>query len=225
MIAAVAIGAVVLGDKEDLARTAMLNEGHAVDVAELGADEETGADVLYEVKCKSALCKKYSAGRGSAALGGQPKSMGHKIGFGNTEEEERVRILGCKKRGRPSDKPMDHATGKGWVAPREGHYHDALAVKRATVIAAVMESTGGISPPLRAQTRRLAERTKGRGAVDRTNYGLTRRSTRSFEVHHKQRMSLAAVKNDAMAIRKRLLAKKQQLCTAAPAASAFGGSA
>ena len=32
-------------------------------------------------------------------------------------------------------------------------------------------------------------------------------------------------KNDAMAIRKRLLAKKQQLCTAAPAASAFGGSA
>ena len=82
-----------------------------------------------------------------------------------------------------------------------------------------------ISPPLRAQTRRLAERTKGRGAVDRTNYGLTRRSTRSFEVHHKQRMSLAAVKNDAMAIRKRLLAKKQQLCTAAPAASAFGGSA
>ena len=31
MIAAVAIGAVVLGDKEDLARTAMLNEGHAVD--------------------------------------------------------------------------------------------------------------------------------------------------------------------------------------------------
>ena len=38
-------------------------------------------------------------------------------------------------------------------------------------------------------------------------------------------MSLAAVKNDAMATRKRLLAKKQLLCTAAPVASAFGGSA
>ena len=51
IIAAVAVGAVVIaGDKEDLARTAMLNEGHAVDVAELGADEETGADVLYELK-------------------------------------------------------------------------------------------------------------------------------------------------------------------------------
>ena len=47
MIAAVAIGAVVLGVKEDLARTAMLNEGHAVDVAELGTDEETGADGLF----------------------------------------------------------------------------------------------------------------------------------------------------------------------------------
>ena len=39
---------------------------------------------------------------------------------------------------------------------------------------------------------------------------LTRRSTRSFKVHHEQRMSLAAVKNNAMAIRKQLL------CTAAP---------
>ena len=57
--------------------------------------------------------------------------MGHKIGFGNTEEEERVRILGCKKRGLPTDKPMDHATGRGWVAPRKGHYYDALVVKRA----------------------------------------------------------------------------------------------
>ena len=35
---------------------------------------------------------------------------------------------------------------------------------------------------------------------------LTRRSTRSFKVHHEQRMSLAAVKNNAMAIRKQLLA-------------------
>ena len=226
MIAAVAIGTVVLGDKEDLARTAMLNEGHAVDVAELGADEDTGADVLYEVKCKSALCKKYSAGKGSEALGGQPKSMGHKIGFGSTEEEERVRILGCKKRGLPTDKPMDHATGRGWVAPRKGHYYDALVVKRSRVIAAVIEATGGQSRPLSKQVRQLAKRTKGKGAVDRTNYGLTRRSTRSFEMHHKQRISLAAVMADAKAIRRRLLVKKQQLFNiAAPAASAFNGSA
>ena len=71
-----------------------------------------------------------------------------------------------------------------------------------------------------------AKRTKGKGAVDRTNYGLTRRSTRSFEMHHKQRISLAAVvMADAKAIRRRLLALKQQLFIAAPAASALDGSA
>ena len=59
-----------------------------------------------------------------------------------------------------------------------------------------------------------------------TRVGLTRRSTRSFEMHHKQRISLAAVMADAKAIRRRLLVKKQQLFNiAAPAASAFNGSA
>ena len=58
------------------------------------------------------------------------------------------------------------------------------------------------------------------------NDRLTRRSTRSFEMHHKQRISLAAVMADAKAIRRRLLAKKQQLFNiAAPAASTFNGSA
>ena len=98
MIAAVAIGQVVLGDKEDAARTAFLNEGHVVDIAEIGGDEDTGADVLYEVKCKSALKQHFSCGHGSATNGGAPASMGCKIGFGSTEEEERVRILGCKER-------------------------------------------------------------------------------------------------------------------------------
>ena len=98
-------------------------------------------------------------------------------------------------------------------------------VKRSRVIAAVIESTGGQSRPLSKLTRQLAKRTKGKGAVDRTNYGLTRRCTRSFEVHHKQRISLAAVMADAKAIRRRLLALKQQLFIAAPAASALDGSA
>eukprot|EP00964_Phaeocystis_antarctica_P009480 scaffold5135_cov63-Phaeocystis_antarctica.AAC.2 len=74
-------------------------------------------------------------------------------------------------------------------------------------------------------TNQFAKRTKGKGAVDRTNYGLTRRSTRSFEMHYKQRISLAAVMPDAKAIRRRLLALKQQLFITAPAASAFNGSA
>ena len=39
--------------------------------------------------------------------------MGWKVGFGSTEEEERVRILGCQERGLPRQGPMDHASGKG----------------------------------------------------------------------------------------------------------------
>ena len=142
--------------------------------------------------------------------------MGRKIGFGSTEEEERVRILGCKERGLPSQGPMDHTTGKGWVAAKKGDYHDALTKKRSRVVAAVIEATGGQSPALRAEMRRLEQRAKGAGASDRTKYGTSRCSARSYMVHHTQRISLAAAMYDAMAIRKRLLGKKQKI--AAPAA-------
>ena len=59
---------------------------------------------------------------------------------------------------------MDHATGKSWVTPRKLHYHDALApIKRVTVIAAVMESTGGICGRLRSACRRLRGSGSGYG--------------------------------------------------------------
>ena len=64
--------------------------------------------------------------------------------------------------------------------------------------------------------RCLEGRAKGAGASDRTKYGSTRASARSFMVHHTQRISLAAAMYDAMAICKRLLCKKQKI--AAPAA-------
>ena len=51
-------------------------------------------------------------------------------------------------------------------------------------------------------------------------------TTRSYEVHHNQRISLAAVMADAKAIRRRLLALRPQLqINAAPAAFALGGMA
>ena len=62
----------------------------------------------------------------------------------------------------------------------------------------------------------LEQRAKGAGASDRTKYGTSRCSARSYVVHHTQRISLAAAMYDAMAIRKRLLGKKQKI--AAPAA-------
>ena len=78
MVYAVAIGQIVPGDKEDMARTAFLNEAHAVDGAEIGGDENTGANVLHEVKRKAALCKKFSGGIGSTKHGGWQPSMGGK---------------------------------------------------------------------------------------------------------------------------------------------------
>ena len=68
----------------------------------------------------------------------------------------------------------------------------------------------------------LEGRTKGAGASDRTKYGSTRASARSFMVHHTQRISLAAVKYDALAIRKKMLSKKQKLAAhAAPTDGAW----
>ena len=96
-----------------------------------------------------------------------------------TEEKYRVLILGCRRRGRKRDGAFDHATGKGWVAAKKGAYHDALTKKRSRVVPAVVESTGGQCPALRAQMRRLEGRAKGAGASDRTSYGRTRASARS----------------------------------------------
>ena len=102
------------------------------------------------------------------------------------------------------------------ITAKKGDYHDTLTKKRSRVVAAVIEATGGQSPALRAEMRRLEQRAKGAGASDRTKYGTSRCSARSYVVHHTQHISLAAAMYDAMAIRKRLLGKKQKI--AAPAA-------
>ena len=85
-------------------------------------------------------------------------------------------------------------------------------------VAFIVEAYGGVARRGRAQAALLAERTKGRGAKDRTRYGSTRISTRSFYVHHMQQLAKAAVMYDAMAIRKQVTALKQRIC--APAAQA-----
>ena len=56
-----------------------------------------------------------------------------------------------------------------------------------------------------------------RGATDRTIYGRTRISTKSFYVHHSQMLAKAAVMSDAKAIRKQITCLKQRVCTAADA--------
>ena len=55
MVSAVAVGPCVLGDKDDVEKTAALNEGHAVDLAELEGDDTNGGDCLYEITVPSPL--------------------------------------------------------------------------------------------------------------------------------------------------------------------------
>ena len=92
----------------------------------------------------------------------------------------------------------------------KGHYHDALYIKKLRVVMLLIEALGGIAPPARAHIAKLAHRSEGRGATDRTKYGGTRISTKSFYMHHSQMLSKAAVMHDAKAIRKRITCLKQE---------------
>ena len=64
----------------------------------------------------------------------------------------------------------------------------------------IVEAYGGIAPHSRAALRRLARRASAKGARDRTVYGTTRISTRSFYTHHAQRIVKAVVHYDALNI-------------------------
>ena len=220
MVAAGATGQLVLGDKGDPDKTADLNATHAVDLAELGANEATGGDVLYEVKCASPTKASQSAGNGSTGHGGAPASVGHLLGHGNTEEHLRLQILGCQERGRKSQGPLVHSTGHGWVKQADGQYKDALVRTRAAVVPMIIETTGALAPHSRRHCGYLHGRSKGKGAADRTRYGRTRISTKSFFVHHTQQMAKAAVMYDARAILKRVTVLKQQRLRTGTAAHA-----
>ena len=180
----------------------------------------SGGDCHYEVKVPSPTIATYHAGQGSREHGGTVTSIGNLFAFGSTEEKYRVLILGAKGRGRKGDMPFDHATGRGWVKEVKGHYHDAIFNKHARVVPFIVEAYGGVVPHARAHMRRLAERTQGRNAIDRTRYGSLRVSTRSFYAYHLQQISKAAVMYDARAIRKEVLALKQKAFKAAHAAPA-----
>ena len=101
------------------------------------------------------------------------------------------------------------------MAQRDGDYVDALVRTRSQAIPMIMETTGGLAPHSRKHVAFLAARSKGKGAVVRTHYGRTRLSTKSYYVHHMQRMTKAAVVYDALAIiLKRIsVLKQQRLCS------------
>ena len=78
---------------------------------------------------------------------------------------------------------------------------------------------------MRARPPPLAERARAKGGTDRTKYGSSRASTRSFYVHHMQQVSKAAVMHDARAIRVQIGCLKQRALERAGAAPTRGAAA
>jgi hypothetical protein len=92
----------------------------------------------------------------------------------------------------------------------KGDYADALS-KGSRVIPAVVETTGGVVPHLRAYLRYLARRARRARGLDGTVYGSSRTSANSFYKHHIQRIALAAQLGDARGIRRAIRERKQFL--------------
>ena len=130
--------------------------------------------------------------KSGAVNGGTTAAVGHKkYGFGNTEVPRRVANLGlhrCKPRGRQSDGPFNHDTGKGWVKGKQGEYHDALFNKNNRVEIVLHEHLGGgFSPPAAQKMRRNGRKAKDHG-VDRTPYQGDRKI--SYVSYHTRAISM-----------------------------------
>ena len=213
MMSAVAVGQIVQGDKEKPEKTRYLNEGHVIDLAEVGGSPETGVDTIVEGKVPSLHKKKHTKGGG-----GTVRYVGHRVAFGSTEEEFRRMVLGCRRRGRPQDGDFVPETGRGFVQAVKGQMYDAIKNKRSRVVPFIVESTGAITPHARAYCYELKGRTEGRGATDRTKYGENRNSPSKFIPHHVQRISKAVVMYDSIAICKQVTVKKRKAYDMAPPA-------
>ena len=187
----------MLGDKANGTRSKQFNDfndGHVVDIAEIGSGD-SGEDTCVEVKVFSSLTKSGGTGRGGVN-GGTTAAVGHKYGFGNTEEPCRVANLGCKPRGRQSGGPFNHDTGKGcWVKGKQGEYHDALFNKNNRVEIVLHENLGGGFSPPAAQKRcgATAARPKAKDhGVDRTPYQGDRKI--SYVSYHTRASSMGITK-------------------------------
>ena len=109
-------------------------------------------------------------------------------------------VFGLKERGSQGEPPFDRTTGKGYVAPRNGSYADAIAKKR-TVILLGVENTGALMPGLVFLLRVLAKAVAKGGIQDSTIYGTSRLATKSFYAHHVAQISAAIVFADALVVK------------------------
>ena len=100
------------------------------------------------------------------------------------------------------------------ICPRCTYSTTSTSQHNKTPSSRPTSNRNGISPHTRAICRRHARRATAKGARDKTKYGTTRISTRSFYTHHTQRMSLAAVRLDAKNIRAGINRIKGDACSA-----------
>ena len=114
--------------------------------------------------------------------------VGHIFAFGNTLEKETVLVYGCKERGRPTEPPFDHSTGRGYVKGRKGQYSDALVNKKTSAVLLLHDNYGGIAPPPLKHFHLLARGTRIRDGTDYTSWAAP-----SFIPHYGQKLSSAAV--------------------------------
>ena len=80
-----------------------------------------------------------------------------------------------------------------------------------------MEVTGALTPRSVGLVVHRSRRARGKSARDGTKYGDSRMSTKSFYVHHTQRISMAAACGDVRGIFESLRAAKQHRAAGSPA--------
>ena len=110
------------------------------------------------------------------------------------------------------------------VEPTTGDYHDAIHVKKNTVVLLLHNIFGGFAHGAVRHLRALA----ARDVADRTEYceGETRGETAAnFVTHHAQRISAAIVTGDARRCLNRIPGLQQLATLAASATAAVGGAA
>ena len=137
--------------------------------------------------------------------------------FGNTEERAVAKVLGVPERSDAQGRAWDHATGIGAVTANKGDYHDAIHVKRNTVVLFLVSLFGGLAPHALAHVCALSRR-----SIDRTEYVMDihcehvpdraarHRTKDRFVRFWTRRMSSAAVMADARRCLKRLPGLEEQ---------------
>ena len=135
-LAAVATGAVLLGDKQEADKYKQYNTDHVPDLIRPGASAWS-TDWLGESKVPSPLT--------ASPLAAGCQRVGHTHGFGSTEEPLRRTVFGCRGRGLASDPAFSHTTGRGHVPFFKGDYYDALRRKNNQVALLLVEAFGGVA--------------------------------------------------------------------------------